>query len=395
MGKWEMVRLGDVCEVINGYAFQSSNYVSDGVRVIRITNVQKGKIVDDDPKFYASDNSLKRYLLQANDLLVSLTGNVGRVGLFPNHMLPAYLNQRVACIREKKFKQTNRRYLFYCLHADVFERACIDSSKGLAQKNMSTEWLKDYEIPLPPLPTQQKIADILDRASALIEKRKAQIAKLDLLVKSQFATMFGKGQFPLVRLEDICGFITKGTTPPTSRIGSTMTETSIPYVKVYNLSDNGELLFHEKPQYIDIDTHKSLLARSKVLPNDVLMNIVGLPLGKFALVTDEFAEWNINQAVAIFRSTEKVLPSYLMYAMMQPYVLRPFLDMAVGIRQINLSLKQCRELEIPLPPLDLQRRFADFVRTAGQSKAGMQRGLDKLELLYKSLMQKCFGGEMY
>jgi type I restriction enzyme S subunit len=62
-----------------------------------------------------------------------------------------------------------------------------------------------------------------------------------------------------------------------------------------------------------------------------------------------------------------------MYAMMQPYVLRPFLEKAVGIRQINLSLKQCRELEIPLPPLALQTRFADFVRQADKSKFVAQK----------------------
>ena len=182
MGKWEMVWLGDVCDVLNGFAFQSTNYISNGHRVIRITNVQKGAIVDDDPKYYNQSPALDNYELYDNDLLMSLTGNVGRVGLISENMLPAYLNQRVACLREKT-RLLSKKFLYFYLNADDFERDAINSSKGLAQKNMSTEWLKNYAIPLPPLPVQRKIADVLDRASALIEKRKEQIYKLDLLMK--------------------------------------------------------------------------------------------------------------------------------------------------------------------------------------------------------------------
>jgi type I restriction enzyme S subunit len=251
--------------------------------------------------------------------------------------------------------------------------------------------LTDAPIPLPPINEQNEVIAVLDKVTTLIAQRKQQIEQLDLLAKSRFIEMFSEGRYPFVRLEDICGFITKGTTPPTNGIYSAPTETRIPYIKVYNLSYTGKLRFFEEPQYINAETHCSLLARSKVYPNDVLMNIVGLPLGKFALVTDDFAEWNINQAIAIFRSTGKVLPIYLMHAMMQPSLLRPFLDKAVGIRQVNLSLKQCRELEIYLPPLPLQEKFADFVRQTDKSKNEIQQGLKQLELQYNALMQQYFG----
>ena len=59
------------------------------------------------------------------------------------------------------------------------------------QKRVPVAYLRNYKVPLPPVEIQQKIADVLDRASALIEKRKAQIYKLDLLVKSRFVEMFG------------------------------------------------------------------------------------------------------------------------------------------------------------------------------------------------------------
>ena len=180
--------------------------------------------------------------------------------------------------------------------------------------------------------------------------------------------MFGSGRYPTVIASEVCDFITKGTTPPTGEITEKYEIGMIPYLKVYNLSFTGELLFDNMPQYISADTHNKQLARSKVLPNDVLMNIVGPPLGKFALVTDEFSEWNINQAIAIFRAKDRVLPRYLMAALMQPNVLRPFLEQAVGIRQLNLSLEQCRNLEFPLPPIEEQRAFVELSEQTDKSK---------------------------
>ena len=151
------------------------------------------------------------------------------------------------------------------------------------------------------------------------------------------------------------------------------------------------MLFDENPQYILAETHNGKLARSKVYPNDVLMNIVGPPLGKFTLVTDEFEEWNINQAIAIFRAKERILPRFLLHALMQPKVLEPFIGQAVGIRQQNLSLEQCRNLQFPLPSLEEQKSFVEFAEQLDKSKVAVQKALDETQILFDSLMQKFFG----
>jgi len=80
---WTYKKLGEVCEILNGFAFKSEKYTGQGIRVLRITNVQKGLIVDDDPKYYPFDEeaNIKQYMFKEGDLLMSLTGNVGRVGL--------------------------------------------------------------------------------------------------------------------------------------------------------------------------------------------------------------------------------------------------------------------------------------------------------------------------
>ena len=109
------IRIGDICEIINGFAFKSKKYVPDGIRIIRITNVQKGYIEDSTPVFYR-DNSpnLERYMLKEGDLLISLTGNVGRVAIVDKKFLPAALNQRVACLRMKtnQVKKKNICFIF-------------------------------------------------------------------------------------------------------------------------------------------------------------------------------------------------------------------------------------------------------------------------------------------
>ena len=76
---------------------------------------------------------------------------------------------------------------------------------------------------------------------------------------------------------------------------------------------------------------------------------------------------------------------------MQPDVLRPFLEQAVGIRQLNLSLEQCRNLEFPLPPIEEQKAFVKFSEQTDKSKLAVQKSLEELEILKKSLMQQYFG----
>ena len=168
---WEECALKDIVEIQNGYAFKSSLYSNDGVRVIRITNVQDGYIMDDSPKYYPLSHmdGLEDYMLKGNDLLMSLTGNVGRVAMMPAGLLPAALNQRVCCITPKS-SEVCKEFLFYLLRTDSFITSCIESGKGVAQLNVSTEWLKSYRIALPPKDEQRRIVKAIQNIMAKIDK---------------------------------------------------------------------------------------------------------------------------------------------------------------------------------------------------------------------------------
>ena len=168
---WCMTALCNISTILNGYAFKSSEYVSsDGIRIIRIANVQDGYIEDKLPQYYPKTKSsnIGQFLLKYNDLLMSLTGNVGRVGMLPNSLLPAALNQRVACIRENNLV-VNKYYLFYLFQSNNFCSECIKSAKGVAQLNISTEWLKSYSILLKRITEQKRIVGKIEEIFAQLD----------------------------------------------------------------------------------------------------------------------------------------------------------------------------------------------------------------------------------
>lgn len=151
------------------------------------------------------------------------------------------------------------------------------------------------------------------------------------------------------RAEQVCDFITKGTTPGKDKLFDGRGE--IPFIKVYNLTSTGALDFSVKPTFVSKTTHINELARSKVLPGDVLMNIVGPPLGKISIVPDTYPEWNCNQAVAIFRPVVGLDRDYLATALMTDSILSWAVRRSKATAgQHNLTLEICRDLPIPLPP---------------------------------------------
>ncbi|MBQ6235849.1 MAG: restriction endonuclease subunit S, partial [Clostridia bacterium] len=266
-----MVRLGDVCDILNGYAFKSEEYSDSGFRIIRISNVQKGYVEDTTPVFYPEDNPIvNKYELFENDLLLSLTGNVGRVALLEKEFLPAALNQRVACLRPKKGTAVRTKYLFHILNSDAFEKACILSSKGLAQKNMSTEWLKDYLIPLPSLEKQDEISETLNKVDELISLRKRQMQKLDDLIKSRFVEMFGtypaneKG-WSTGTIRDLVTEVRYGS----SRKAAEGDSGKYPYLRMNNITYGGELDLSDTKT---IDIPEEELDKCTVHRGDLLFN---------------------------------------------------------------------------------------------------------------------------
>lgn len=192
------------------------------------------------------------------------------------------------------------------------------------------------------------------------------------------------------RLDDICDGITSGSTPPKS---SFIDETGIPYLKVYNIR-NQKIDFEYQPQFIEESYHSSSLKRSQLYPGDVIMNIVGPPLGKIAIIPDTYPQWNCNQAIVMFRpfisDLNKFIYIYLVSGM--------FLDKIALIGtagQDNISVTKSRSILLPTPPLAEQLRIVakvdELMQICDQLSAKLRLSQSTQVQLTDALVEQALG----
>ena len=389
----EKVKISDVCKISNGYAFKSAKYTTgNGARVIRITNVQKSKIVDNDPKIYPSSelSNLDNYKIFEGDILMSLTGNVGRVGKFPKEMLPAYINQRVCRIMPTNDK-LDINYLFNFLNSDIFENDAIRNSAGAAQLNLSTNWLAEYEIPLPPLETQQKIAAILDKADELRQYSKQLIEKYEALTQSLFLDMFGdpvrneKG-WEKSKLGDF-GKVVTGSTPSRNEQDN-FSSKHIEWIKTDNI-DAGQIYVTKSSEYLS----EKGLSKGRFVEKDALLVacIAGSieSIGRASL-TDR--KVSFNQQINAIQPNENVQPNFL-YHLFKSTKKHIQNHASNGMKRM-LSKGEFEKILMIIPPISLQNQFAERVQQIELQKQQAQEALEKSEALFQGLLQQAFKGEL-
>jgi type I restriction enzyme S subunit len=197
--------------------------------------------------------------------------------------------------------------------------------------------------------------------------------------------------------EQISDFITKGTTPAASKLAAGNGE--IQFLKVYNLTFDGKLNHKFKPAFVSRETHEGELARSVVYSGDVLINIVGPPLGQVSIVPPDLPEANINQAIARFRPLDGVLKQYLVFALMAKDVMGWATKRAkTTAGQANLTLELCRALPVPLPPFveqkEIENEVARALSVADESETIIDANLKRAERLRQSILKKAFSGSL-
>ncbi len=378
------MKIKEISNVLNGYAFKSSKYVNDGHRVIRITNVQSGFIEDEKPVFYEFDSQLEKYELQENDLLISLTGNVGRCALVTKEFLPAYLNQRVCCLRVNKEKVIPK-FLYYILNSKKFEFDCINSSQGIAQLNMSTEWLKEYNLEIPSLEIQYKIIKVFDKVYNNIDIRKKQIICCNNIIKSQFVEMFGDPitndkKWKKRRLFDECE-ITTGNTP-SRKVGSYYGD-DIEWIKSDNILNDYTYLTKAKESL----SFEGLRVGRYLDSGCILMTCIAGSLNSIGNVGITNRKVSFNQQInGINPKSNNVYFMYEQFVLSKKYLHTPVNMSLKGI----LSKNQLGNLEFIFPPLDLQIRFGEIFEQIDKQKFEFEKSLKKLEEMKSSLMQEYF-----
>jgi type I restriction enzyme S subunit len=218
---------------------------------------------------------------------------------------------------------------------------------------------------VPQDPKEGTSSEVL--SDLLIERQKSwELGRASKATKDYTPPEHEEGHFNLPKnwtwasALELCQRVESGSTPPAAEMFEG--EGEIPFLKVYNLTLTGALDFSIKPTFISRATHEGRQSRSCINPNDVLMNIVGPPLGKVSIVPDKYKEWNTNQAVVLFRPSISLLPEYLSICLRSVSVLSWITDLAQKtVGQLNISVTKCRRLPIPFPPLLEQHRIVTKV----------------------------------
>jgi type I restriction enzyme, S subunit len=204
---WPKRPLGEVADVVSGYAFKSSEFVKQGIPVIKIKNIRVGhvdlsEVQHVDQKYLSIPD---RYHVQRGDVLISLTGShisqpnsvVGRVARYSQRLPNCLLNQRAGKVIAKDNDNCDLGFLFYALIEQETTRAIAVKAHGAAnQANVSPSQVESVEIPFPPLPVQQRIVGILSAYDDLIENNQRRIKILEEMVHSLYREWFVLFRFP-------------------------------------------------------------------------------------------------------------------------------------------------------------------------------------------------------
>ncbi|MBC5833799.1 restriction endonuclease subunit S [Flavobacterium sp. F372] len=281
------------------------------------------------------------------------------------------------------------RYLYYKMQT-------ISIDKDLHKRY----WISKYsqiDIELPNLPTQQKIANILDKADELSQYNKQLIEKYEALTQSLFLDMFGdpvrneKG-WEKTELRNVTSKIGSGSTPRGGK--EAYHSEGISLIRSLNIYDNE--FKYKNLAFINDDQAKKL-KNVTVESNDVLFNITGASVCRCTVVPDEVLPARVNQHVSILRPiSEKLHPLFLSHLLISENIKNHLLGVgsAGGAVMEAITKEQLEKFKIPLPPIKLQIQFAERVAIIETQKQQAQEALVKSEALFQGLLQQAFNGEL-
>jgi type I restriction enzyme S subunit len=384
MSKWEMVRLGDVCEVVSGSTPKTNKpeYWNGTIKWVTPAELSSDSyIVYDTERHITEKAGLKP--MPIGTVLLSSRAPIGKVAIAGSEMCCNQGFKNLICS-----EKIDSRYLYRYLKG---KGEYLNSlGRGATFKEISKSIVENVTIPLPPLPIQQKIATILDQATTLIEKRKIQLQKLDQLIKSRFIEMFSDpvredilpkfGTQPLIEL---CAAFVGGGTPAMSH-PEYYEDGDIPWVKSGDIKS-----LNVERGVLSITKAGLENSTASMLPTGAVIVVTRSGILKHTLpVAITMNPLAINQDLKGIVANERVIPEYLLWAIKMNE--SRLLSQVRAVTADNIETEFLKKTPIAVPPIDIQHRFVNFVKQTGKSKSDMQQGLEKLEANYKALMQDNF-----
>jgi type I restriction enzyme S subunit len=399
--EWEVVPIGQIVNLLSGYAFSSSNYSDKGIRLLRGANVKRGDISWDDSvtKFWPQNkigNKLEKYFLAENDLIIAMDGSlVGRsYGIIKAHDLPCLLLQRVARIRSKKL---STGFLKALVGSPLFVNYCDRVKTVTAIPHISSKDIKNFKIPLPPLPEQHRIARCLttwDRAitttrTLLDHLRRRKRGLMQRLLTGEVRLPgFGSaahGKVKTVKLESISKKISNGLTYNTRIIGQHRIS------RIETIADG------------EINLNKTGFAEDGVIRPDYKLNHGDIlyshinsvkHIGKVAYFDLSEVLYHGMNLVRIQPNPLKVDSKYLYYWLYSDLGRRWAWKLAKkAVNQASISTSELKSIKISLPSPKEQTAIARVLTAADREIELYEQKLTALETQKRGLMQQLLTGQ--
>ena len=376
-----MKKLTDICDIQYGYAFDSKCFTEDSSypQLVRIRDVKKGY-----SETYYSGDYPEEYILSEGDLLVGMDGefNIARW-----KCSGALLNQRVCRLTAKV--GTNEEYLRFAMSKSLKE--IEQRTAFVAVKHLSAKELNKLELDVPELSKQDKIADTLSRLERVIEARKEEMEKLDDLIKARFVEMFGdiatgNYKYDTRKLGDV------------ANVGSSHRVFTTEFVKkgipFYRGTEIGELANGNKPAepfYISEEHYNRLVYNdTKPQVGDLLLPSICNKGQVWMVDTDEPFYYKDGRVLCISPDREIFDTKYL-ECFMKAKTLVEYPKLGSGSTFAEFKIFLLKNIDVLIPPRELQEQFSMFVKQVDKSKVAVQKALDETQLLFDSLMQQYFG----
>jgi len=341
------------------------------------------------PFFTCAKEPLKISSFSYDCECVLVAGNGDLNVKYYNGKFDAY--QRTYIVECLDIETINTRYLFHFL--DTYLVKLREQSIGGVIKYIKLENLTDALIPLPPLDTQKRISEILDAADALRRKDQDLLKKYDELAQAIFIEMFGdpvknvKG-WDMRKLQDVVHpdrIVTYGIVQAGEHIHN-----GVPYIKTGDMKD-GEILIDQLQRTSNEIAHS--YRRSQLYKGDIVMSIRAT-VGTVALLPDSLIGANLTQGTARISPSENINRLFLYYYLKNEFAQNWISSYAKGATFREITLTKLRELPILNPPLNMQIDFNNRIDTIHKSKLNSKSLTIKSRLLFESLIQKAFKGEL-
>ena len=389
MNEWKTVKIGEICEQINGVSYKPAD-VYDSLTekttiLLRANNIFEDKLNYDELVFVDKKRiSENQYMKKGDILICASSGSKHLVG-------------KAACLTEDKDltfgafckvlrpKTVNSEYIKHYFFSPSYRTEISRLSEGANINNIKAADLDNLKIPLPSKSIQNKIAKQLDKCVKIINNQKKALEKYDTLIKSRFIEMFGdirnQEKYKGIPLSNLCKTMTGGT-PPTSK--PEYYEGTIPWITTVSLGPN-HIDGKNAKGYITEEAIKN--SATKLIPVGNILFGTRVGVGKSSINdVDICTNQDIIALIGIDESRYSKLFIKHVLDQYQPY----FDSIKKGATILGITTDDVKKSLIPDVSLSLQKEFETFVQQIDKSKFAVQKALEKAETLYKSLMQLYF-----